>query len=109
MVANGELGRIQLVQVEYPHGAVESYHSVSHLLGAFPMMIDEAMEEESEYVRSDPAGNIEQCYNVRVLHRFGEFLGLLSLESVAKKEVPYLTSHYVVRAKPLLSQVVVFT
>ena len=68
------------------------------------MMIDEAMEEESEYIRSDPAS-----YNTRVLHRFGEFLGLLSLESVAKKEVPYLTSHYVVRAKPLLSQVVVFT
>ena len=35
IVANGELGRIQLVQVEYPHGAVESYHSVSHLLRAF--------------------------------------------------------------------------
>lgn len=89
-------------------GVVESYHSVSHLLGAFPMMIDEVMEEESEYVRSDPASYIEQCYNTRVLHRFGEFLGLLTLESVAKKEAPYLTSHYVVRAKPLLSQVVVF-
>jgi len=90
-------------------GAVESYHSVSHLLGAFPMMIDEVMEEKSEYIRSDPASHIERCYNTRVLHRFGEFLGLLSLESVAKKEVPHLTSHYVVRAKPLLSQVVVFT
>ena len=89
-------------------GGLESYRSVSHLLEAFPMMVDEVMDEESEYIRSDPAGYIEQCYNLRVLHRFGEFLGLLSLESVEKKEVPYLTSHYVLRAKPLLSQVVVF-
>ena len=90
-------------------GAVESYRSVSDLLGAFPMMIDEVMSSESEYIRSDPARHIEQCYNLRVLHRFGEFLGLLSLERVEKEEVPYLTSHYVLSAKPLLSQVVAFT
>ena len=114
--AYSELQIIQMAFAYHIHGwqgmgsgAVESYRSVSDFLGAFPMMIDEVMDLESEYISSDPARYIEQCYNVRVLHRFGEFLGLLSLKSVTKEEAPYLTSHYVVRAKPLLSQVMVFT
>lgn len=81
----------------------------SHVLDAFPMMVDEVMElgESGEgYISADPAGYIEQCYTTRVLRRFGKFFGLLEVEGI-KEEGRAFTSHYEVTAKPLLSQVMV--
>lgn len=78
----------------------------SRVLDAFPMMVDEVMETGNEYINSDPARYIEQCYTTRALHRFGKFFGLLEVEGI-KEEGKGFASHYEVTAKPLLSQVMV--
>lgn len=88
--------------------AVVSYELVGHFLDAFPMAIDEVMESESDYDRADPAACVEKCYNIRVLVRFGKFLGLLALEPIKDEARPYLTNYYEVTATPLTHQVVEF-
>ena len=87
---------------------LSSRELASQFLDAFPMMVDEVMEDVSEYVRADPAYFAEQCYITRALFRFGEFLGLLTLEDGEREDKQFSPSYYKVQATPLVSQVITF-